>query len=108
MAIVNVKVVTTPQDKVVDVVSKANTNAYLAVKNALLQGKRMIWENPDKLTPQQAVTAMGTDAAKLFQASGKSLELLALLGEIVSIMPDGWSFTPHDDGTVTVIPPSKP
>ena len=76
---------------------------YVAIKNALNVGKRVIWHNP-RVTPQELFDAYGSDAAALCALCASAKELLHIgAGEDFGpIMPADKTITPNEDGTVTV------
>ncbi len=63
----------------------------------------LVWTNPNA-TPDKIVTAMGTDAVKLFTLSAALAQLLTSAGAtgIPLTMPAGWTFTANDDGSATL------
>ena len=74
---------------------KQLTQFYTANYNA-------VWANPNA-TPPEVVTAMGTNAVKVFEASGSLAIFLNSLGaDVVATMPTGWNFVANEDGSVTL------
>ena len=69
------------------------------------QGINRIWNHP-RLSPQQAVDALGTDAARIFQAHGALTEVIASVATMDGVEPDllfpTHEFTVNPDGTVTI------
>lgn len=69
------------------------------------QGIKRIWNHP-RLTPQQAVDALGIDAARIFQAHGALTQVIAAVAALDEVEPDlqlpTHEFTINPDGTVTV------
>lgn len=90
---------------------QANRAGYAAMKGAQQAGRMLVWGNiagePGKgQTPEEAVAMLGTDAATWFRVSSLSAQIVALLdGVEPQIMPEGWSYTAHADGTVTLLRP---
>lgn len=68
-------------------------------------GIERIWHHP-RLTPQQAVDALGSDAARIFQAHGALTQVIAAVAALDEVEPDlllpTHEFTVNPDGTVTV------
>lgn len=68
-------------------------------------GIERIWHHP-RLTPQQAVDALGTDAAPVFQAHGALTQVIAAVAALDGAEPDivlpTHAFAVNPDGTVTV------
>ncbi|MCP5535375.1 MAG: hypothetical protein H7A51_03975 [Akkermansiaceae bacterium] len=69
------------------------------------QGIKRIWNHP-RLTPQQAVDALGIDAARIFQAHGALTQVIAAVAALDEVESDlqlpTHEFTMNPDGTVTV------
>lgn len=69
------------------------------------QGITRIWNHP-RLTPQQAVDALGSDAARIFQAHGALTQVIAAVAALDEVEPDlllpTHEFTVNPDGTVTI------
>lgn len=69
------------------------------------QGITRIWNHP-RLTPQQAVDALGTDAARIFQAHGALTQVIADIAALDGVQPDlllpTHAFAANPDGTITV------
>lgn len=69
------------------------------------QGITRIWNHP-RLTPQQAVDALGSEAARIFQAHGALTQVIAAVAALDEVEPDlllpTHEFTVNPDGTVTV------
>jgi hypothetical protein len=69
------------------------------------QGITRIWHHP-RLSPQQAVDALGTDAARIFQAHGALTQVIAAVSALDGAQPDlllpTREFTVNPDGTITV------
>lgn len=90
---------------------QANRSAYAAIKGAQQAGRMLVWGNVageagKGPTPEEAVALLGTDAATWFQVSGLSAQVIALLdGAEPQIMPPGWSYVAHPDGSVTLVRP---
>jgi hypothetical protein len=81
---------------------------WQAMVNCQNDGIDLIWHNAFGLTPQEAVDALGTDAAKVFSFHGALTTLLATQaaadGVSVAIKLPTFAFTSNQDGTVTVDP----
>ena len=64
--------------------------------------RQMVWDNPQGLTPQEVLDALGTSGAELFQLSG------LLVNTVNTAQPDTLSgdqpyeFTVNPDGSVVV------
>lgn len=69
------------------------------------QGITRIWHHP-RLTPQQAVDALGTDAARIFQAHGALTQVIATVAALDGVQPylllPTHEFAANPDGTITV------
>ena len=69
------------------------------------QGASRIWHHP-RLTPQQAVDALGTDAVRIAQAHGALTEVIDSIAALDEVLPDivlpTHEFTMNPDGTITV------
>ena len=69
------------------------------------QGITRIWHHP-RLSPQQAVDALGTDAARIFQAHGALTQVIAAVAALDGVQPDlllpTHEFAANPDGTITV------
>ena len=70
------------------------------------QGISRIWHHP-RLTPQQAVDALGTDALRIFQAHGALTNAIIAVAALDGVVPDILlptnGFTANADGTITVV-----
>ncbi len=72
------------------------------------QISEFIWKNR-QYTPQQVLDGYGTDAADLFKLSAAFNAMIeAYTGEPLSVVPEGYSYTINEDGTVTVTAPTAP
>lgn len=69
------------------------------------QGINRIWHHP-RLTPQQAIDALGTNAVRIFQAHGALTEVIVAVAALDEVAPDILlptnGFTANPDGSVTV------
>jgi hypothetical protein len=82
-------------------------NQYRQLQQLLNNGVALVWNNPNG-TPQQVVSTLGTQAAKVFQLSSILCSTLgAITGNIPSPMPPGWGATLNADGTVTLTAPTS-
>lgn len=101
-----------PQDKTAaqrtaDDLSGSLQAGYAGLRGTFLMLSRLVWRNPYRLTPQQVLDLLGSDAAKLFAVSNAAVELLNLVGEgIESVVPEGWNYTINPDGTITLTGPA--
>jgi hypothetical protein len=80
------------------------TTLFQQMKNVFSENFNLVWFNP-RLTPQEAVDALGSDAIELFRLA----EILtgavnaAKPGTITPGIPAGYTVTPNEyDGTVTI------
>jgi len=67
-------------------------------------GMAAMWDNlPEGVSAADVVAAMGTNAAELFDLSGKLAEFIGSLdaSQVVSV-PEGVSYVSNADGTVTI------
>lgn len=94
-----------------DAIAQMLHAGYAASKSAFSQVKRLVWQNPYGLTPQQVLDALGASneagtnlsAGKLFAVSDATVTLLNLTGEgITTVVPQGVTATINPDGTVTL------
>lgn len=76
-------------------------NLFEQMKLTFADGMRMVWANPDGLTPQEVFDAFGTDAAELVRLAQilKDAVNKAVPGTFPTTAPD---FTINKDGTITV------
>jgi hypothetical protein len=69
------------------------------------QGISRIWHHP-RLSPQQAVDALGGDAVRIFQAHGALTQVIVAVATLDGVEPDlllpTCEFTMNADGTITV------
>ncbi|MEY4244836.1 MAG: hypothetical protein RLZZ245_2421 [Verrucomicrobiota bacterium] len=69
------------------------------------QGINRIWHHP-RLTPQQAVDALGTDAVRIFQAHGALTDAIIAVAALDGVAPDilrpSHNFTAEADGSIIV------
>ena len=69
------------------------------------QGVSRIWHHP-RLSPQQAVDALGTHAARIYQAHATLTQVIAAVAALDGVEPDmllpTHEFTVNADGTITV------
>jgi hypothetical protein len=88
---------------------KARINAFY--KRTLMEFRRLgqdVWANR-QYTPQEVIAAYGTSAVELFQLSGAMQTLLEhVTGQSVPVMPEGWTYEAHADGSITLTPPAEP
>lgn len=77
-------------------------------REALEDGARWVWANPDGLTPQQAVDALGSTAAAVFAEHGAAYRFLHETSGLPPFIPPLMP-VPNDDGTITLQPwPENP
>lgn len=69
------------------------------------QGIERVWHHP-RLSPQEAVDALGGDAARVFQAHGALTHAITAIAALDGSEPDillpTFSFTVNQDGTITI------
>ena len=86
----------------------ANQAAYAALKNALWAGQDLVWGNCQAQpgmgpTPAEAVALLGASAREWFAVSALATQIIGRIdGTAMPIMPDGWRYVEHPDGTVAV------
>ncbi len=98
-----------PEQATADELAQALRGGYLGLRGTFLQLKRLVWQNPHGLTPQQVLDLIGPadgdglSAAGLFAISNGCVQLLNLIGEgIEGVVPRGVMDTLNPDGTVTL------
>lgn len=80
---------------------------YMRILSAQHKGIDDIWHSP-AMTPHEAVAALGKEAKTFFISHGIITDLcinMAILNGIppdVKGIPEGWTYTLNDDGTVSV------
>ena len=90
------------QERLKKQVARKSYETFQAMVGNYSEIKRMMWQNQQGLTPQQAFDALGTNAAELFQLSS------VLVQAVNSVKPNTldpaqpYEFTVNEDGTVTV------
>lgn len=79
--------------------------SYRQLRHMQARGINEVWRNP-KLTPAQAIEALGGDAAQLFALHAELTETIVRMAEIAGIEPQvalpTQAFTANADGTVTL------
>jgi hypothetical protein len=96
----------TPVSPPLDAANRVKTSGnqlYKQMVNVYTSHYNLVWNNP-KATPDKIVSAMGTDAQKIFAASAGLAQYLVALGVtgIQTTMPSGWTYTANADGSVTL------
>ena len=85
----------------VNQIKTTTTQLYRMMKQMHTQSFNTVWNNPS-YTPQEIVTAFGTDAVALFTLSYQLQEILkAADPNYVILMPTA-TVTLNEDGTVTI------
>lgn len=89
-------------DVVLDI-KNSNRNLYIFIKNQLAGIFNTVWHDPN-YSPEQIITAMGTDASALFVVAAQLQQLAAQVDPtyVVLAPPDNYSVTLNQDGTVNV------
>ena len=96
-------VVLTPEERLIKEIKQICTSVYNFIRPAKERAANLMWKNPS-LTPEQAFSALGTDAAQLCLFSNKILELLAIAGDqVVSPVPADKDLVYSEDGSVSVV-----
>lgn len=92
-----------------DAIKQRSTQAFQMLKGTAMSLAQIVWANPEGLTPQEVLDAVGHDAAALFQVSSLVSQILAIAtGEApAAVMPPGWTYTINPDGTVAVTKPEE-
>lgn len=95
------------QVRVSAAIKQRTAQAFQMLHGTAAQLKALVWANPDGLTPQEVLDAVGHDAVALFQVSSLVTQILAIAtgSAPAAVMPEGWDFTANEDGTVTLVPP---
>ena len=92
---------TAAQKSAVVIFSEANKIENL-LGSSFVKSYSLTWSNKDA-TPEEVVSAMGNQAAKMFTLSAMIAQVLIAAGVPVAPgCPNGWSATLNADGTVTV------
>ena len=94
---------TTPDVMAANQVKQMGNRLYNTMVQSYTQAYRLVWNNPNA-TPVQVVTAMGTEAQKIFTLSGALGAYLHNAGatDIPLKMPEGFNYVENPDGSVTL------
>jgi hypothetical protein len=92
------------QVKVKTLISQRLSQAFQMLDGTLWKLAQTVWDNPEGLTPQEVLDAVGSDSAALFQVSSLVSQLVAVASgsEPAAVMPLGWTYQINEDGTVSV------
>ena len=69
-----------------------------------LQAYTAVWHDPNSNSPTDIISAMGTQAAAIFNASAQLATLINTTGgNVPTTSPAGWTVTFNSDGSATAV-----
>ena len=90
------------QEKTRDLLVRSMQSLFSNMRAVYVNNYRMVWQNPDGLTPQEVFDGFGEAAVEFFSTS---LSLYRYLNMVVSDsldLPAPYELTANADGTITV------
>lgn len=90
------------KQKVLDQLDRNLSSAIDYAKAQKTANYRLVFSNPDGLTPQEVFDALGTDAVKFLTLSTQMLAVIRAVDPSYTPPVVAQTLTPNQDGTVTV------